>query len=117
MDLNNLNPLQNIDHWEDDLIKRYPENKNEKSQKEFKNKTVVISGPELFKIQDVLKIISEITGIKKIEYKSKFCFYFLIEASSKIFFIKFLKVMLLNFAISGTNDNEVIPGCVFVSSK
>ena len=29
MDLNNLNPLQNIDHWEDDLIKRYPENKNE----------------------------------------------------------------------------------------
>ena len=32
MDLNNLNPLGNIDHWEDDLIKRYPENKNEKSQ-------------------------------------------------------------------------------------
>ena len=37
MDLNNLNPLQNIDHWEDDLIKRYPENKNEKSQKEFRD--------------------------------------------------------------------------------
>ena len=33
MDLNNLNPLENIEHWEDDLIKRYPENKNEKSQK------------------------------------------------------------------------------------
>ena len=41
------------------------------TDKEFKNQTVVISGPELFKIQDVLKIISEITGIKKIEYKSK----------------------------------------------
>ncbi len=37
MDLNNLNPLENIDHWEDDLIKRYPENKNEKSHKEFRD--------------------------------------------------------------------------------
>tara|TARA_Y100000389_G_C17453848_1_gene516690 strand:+ start:1969 stop:2865 length:897 start_codon:yes stop_codon:yes gene_type:complete len=36
--------------------------------KEFKNKTIVISGPELFKIKDVLKIISEITGIKKVQY-------------------------------------------------
>ena len=49
--------------------------------------------------------------------KNIFFFYLLIEASSKIFFIKFLKVMLLNFAISGTNESEVIPGCVLVSSK
>ena len=37
MKLNGLNPLENIDHWEDDLIKRYPENKNVKSQKEFRD--------------------------------------------------------------------------------
>ena len=37
MKSNGLNPLENIDHWEDDLIKRYPENKNVKSQKEFRD--------------------------------------------------------------------------------
>ena len=49
--------------------------------------------------------------------KNIFFFYLLIEASSKIFIIKFLKVMLLKFAISGTSESEVIPGCVLVSSK
>lgn len=39
--------------------------------KEFENKIVTISGPELFKIKDVLKIISEMTGIKKIKYINK----------------------------------------------
>ena len=36
------------------------------------------------------------------KYKNKFYFYLLIDASFKILSIKFLKVMLLNFAISGT---------------
>ena len=49
--------------------------------------------------------------------KNIFFFYLLIEASSKIFIIKFLKVMLLKFAISGTSESEVIPGCVLISSK
>ena len=35
MDSNNLNPLENIDNWEDDLIKRYPENKNENRKSLF----------------------------------------------------------------------------------
>jgi len=39
--------------------------------KEFENKTIIISGPESRKIKDILKIISEITGIKKIQYVKK----------------------------------------------
>jgi hypothetical protein len=49
--------------------------------------------------------------------RKKFLIYLFVEASFKIFSIKFLKVMLLNFAISGTKDKEVMPGCVFVSNK
>ncbi len=40
-------------------------------EKEFENKTIIISGPESYKITDILKIISEITGIKKISFIKK----------------------------------------------
>jgi len=39
--------------------------------KEFDNKTIIISGPQTFKIKDVLKIISEISGVKNISYIAK----------------------------------------------
>ncbi len=39
--------------------------------KEFINKTIIISGPESHKITEILKIISEITGIKKISFVKK----------------------------------------------
>ena len=40
-------------------------------ENEFENKTIIISGPESYKINDILKIISEITGIKKITFVKK----------------------------------------------
>ena len=39
--------------------------------KEFDNKTLIISGPQSYKIIDILKIISEITNIKKISFIKK----------------------------------------------
>lgn len=39
--------------------------------KKFNNKTIIISGPESHKITEILKIISEITGIKKISFIKK----------------------------------------------
>ena len=40
-------------------------------EKNFNNKTIIISGPESHKITGILKIISEITGIKKISFIKK----------------------------------------------
>ena len=40
-------------------------------KKEFDNKTLIISGPQSYKITDILHIISEITNIKKIEFIKK----------------------------------------------
>ena len=44
-------------------------------------------------------------------------FYLLIDASLKIHSISFIKLMPAKFAISGTNDNFVMPGWVLISSK
>ena len=54
--------------------------------------------------------------VKKKIYKNKFFINLFVEASFKIFFIKILKLNLINFAISGTNDRGH-SGCVFISSK
>ena len=35
--MNKLNPLENIDDWDDDILKRYPEKTNEKTKKEFRD--------------------------------------------------------------------------------
>ena len=35
--MNKLNPLENIDDWEDDILKRYPEITTEKTKKEFRD--------------------------------------------------------------------------------
>lgn len=40
-------------------------------KKEFDNKTLIISGPQSYKITDILHIISEITNIKKIKFIKK----------------------------------------------
>ena len=40
-------------------------------KKEYDNKTLIISGPQSYKITDILNIISEITGIKKIKFTKK----------------------------------------------
>lgn len=40
-------------------------------KKNFENKTVIISGPESIQIKNVLRMISEISGIKKIVYIKK----------------------------------------------
>ena len=39
--------------------------------KKYDNKTLIISGPQSYKITDILNIISEITGIKKIKFTKK----------------------------------------------
>ena len=33
----NPTPLSNMDHWEDDLVKRYPDPEMAKEKKEFRN--------------------------------------------------------------------------------
>ena len=35
--MNKLNPLENIDDWEDDILKRYPEKTTDKTKKEFRD--------------------------------------------------------------------------------
>ena len=35
--MNKLNPLENIDDWDDDILKRYPEKTTEKTKKEFRD--------------------------------------------------------------------------------
>ena len=40
-------------------------------EKEFDKKTLVLSGSQTFKIDDILKMVSEISGIKKINYVKK----------------------------------------------
>ena len=40
-------------------------------KKDFDNKTLIISGPQSYKITDILNIISEITDIKKIKFVKK----------------------------------------------
>ena len=35
--MNKLNPLDNIDDWDDDILKRYPEKTTEKTKKEFRD--------------------------------------------------------------------------------
>ena len=40
-------------------------------KKEFDKKTLVLSGSQSFKIEDILKMISEISGIKKIQFVKK----------------------------------------------
>lgn len=35
--MNKLNPLENIDDWDDDILKRYPEITTEKTKKEFRD--------------------------------------------------------------------------------
>ena len=82
---------------------------------EFKKLPIIFGQfktPDFISLQKNLKILNmDKSKIAKYYFhKNKLCFYFLIEASSKIFFIKFLKVMLLNFAISGTSDKDVMPG-------
>lgn len=47
---------------------------------------------------------------KKKEKDKKIFFYLLIDASSKIHFNSFIKLMPLKAAISGTRDKLVIPG-------
>tara|TARA_B100000579_G_scaffold82548_1_gene64345 strand:- start:2 stop:181 length:180 start_codon:yes stop_codon:yes gene_type:complete len=54
--------------------------------------------------------------LTKKEIKNFFS-YLWIEASLIIHSIKFKKEILLNFAISGTSDSSVIPGCVFISKR
>ena len=35
--MNKLNPLENIDDWDDDILKRYPEKTTDKTKKEFRD--------------------------------------------------------------------------------
>jgi len=35
--MNKINPLENIDDWDDDILKRYPEKTTEKTKKEFRD--------------------------------------------------------------------------------
>ena len=56
----------------------------------------------------------KIESKKEIKY---FFFYLYIDASFIIQSIKFKKEILLNLAISGTKESEVIPGWVFISKR
>ena len=35
--MNSNNPLKSLDHWEDDLLERYPEKKKSKKKADFRN--------------------------------------------------------------------------------
>ena len=103
-------------------LEKYPKSKLFDQSQYCASSTERLRGE--FKI-DIILIINIISKNKKVlwtlnskilKYKKKF-FYLLMDASFIIHFSNSKKFIPLKAAISGTNDNLVIPGWVFISKR